>query len=180
MQVLIDELLLLHKVENETIPFENCDLNEIVKEVASYFRHDIAEKKAEINISNLPIIKCNKTLIGALLKNLISNSIKFQPKDKPNHIPVIKIWHETDSKNGLNLIFISDNGVGIDTTYMEKLFEPFKRFYNQSEYKGTGLGMSICIRIMDRHKGTIAVAETSSKGTTFKLCFPNCNVLRTC
>ncbi len=179
MQILIDELLLLHKVENEAISFEPCDLNEIVKEVIKYFRHDIADNKVDIHISNLPVIKCNKTLIVALLKNLISNAIKFQPKDKPNHFPVIKIWHEVDVINEQEWIYLSDNGVGIDASYMEKIFEPFKRFYNQLEYKGTGLGMSICKRIMDRHKGTIAVAETSSKGTTFKLCFPNCNVLRT-
>jgi len=175
MQLMIDELLLFHKVGNEKIAFEKLDVREVVNEVITFMSHDIKEKNAKINFMDLPAIKGNKTFMVALFRNLLSNGLKFQPKNKQNHFPVIELWHETDIQKQQVHIFISDNGVGIDPTYQDKLFEPFKRFHNQSEYKGTGLGMSICKSIMEKHKGHIVLENTSAEGTTFKLSFSQNN-----
>jgi len=107
--------------------------------------------------------------LKTLFKNLISNGIKYQPKESSDHIPTIKIWSELGESID---IFISDNGIGIDDNYSKDIFEPFKRYHNKKDYKGTGLGLSICKSVMEKHSGKIELFKSSNEGTTFKLTFP--------
>jgi len=108
-------------------------------------------------------------LLKTLFSNLITNATKYQPKNKEGHIPIIKIWAKESDQS--TEVYISDNGIGIKKDYIPKLFSPFKRFHSNDEYKGTGLGMSICKRVMENHNGQIEVFQTSESGTTFKLTF---------
>lgn len=169
MKVLIDELLLYQKVESEAITFESIELKNLISELSSNIQKGPLNKKLQIDISTLPKINGNSILLKALFSNLISNSIKFQPKEKDNHTPIIKIWSYENMPKYFE-IFISDNGIGIQEEYINNLFQPFKRYHSKKEYEGTGLGMSICKSVMERHSGFIELSKTS--GCTFKLTFP--------
>ncbi len=169
MADLIDDLLLYSRIEQNDVGYEEVDLEPIVEKVLSSFQFDIVNHKVEIEIGDLPTIYGNGNILKTVFHNLISNSIKYQPKDN-NHIPKINIWSESNDAN--NHIFIKDNGIGIDKTYLDNLFTPFKRFHTSSEYKGTGLGMSICKKVMQKHHGDITLVKTSNCGSLFKLSFP--------
>ena len=170
MQTLIDDLLLFHKVESAKIEFEAISLNKIIRFVYSTYHYDLEAGNVIIESEDLPVILGNIVLLKALFNNLISNSIKYQPIDQKEHQPQIRIW-STENQSGNIELFISDNGIGIEQDYLVNLFEPFKKFHAETEYKGSGLGMSICKRVMEKHNGKIELLKTSTQGTIFKLTF---------
>lgn len=170
MASLIDDLLTYSQIESEKKELKIVALNNIVEEVKTHFQFDLTQEKIILNISYLPNILGDKQMLKTLFHNLISNSIKYQPKNKINHVPNVSISHYADNFN--NFIIIEDNGIGIDEKYMHHLFEPFKRFHSNNDYNGTGLGMSICKKVMDKHSGHIELQSTSEKGSNFKLTFP--------
>lgn len=169
MNTLIHELLTYSQVSNKEIQLKNVSLKVIIEQVINEFKYDLDNRNVEIIIGELPNINGNAQLLKSLFQNIISNSIKYQPKNNVNHQPTIKINAETDNKR--IYVYISDNGIGIKKENIKHLFEPFKRFHSSNEYEGTGLGMSICLRVMERHNGKIELYETSKQGTTFKLSF---------
>jgi len=170
MTVLINDLLTYSKIETDNYVLENVDLQNVIEEVLPSFQFDIMDRKVEIEIKELPIIQGNPNIIKTVFHNLISNSIKYQPKDIANHHPKIVIWSE-ENEQQYN-VFIQDNGIGFKKEHIDDLFTPFKRFHSNKEYKGTGLGMSICRRIIEKHKGSISLQSTSEDGSVFKLTFP--------
>lgn len=165
---LVSELLKYSKVSNETLSFNLTPMNEIIDEVLVDFKYDLENNKVKVEIGELPIIYGNETQLKNLFYNLISNGIKYQPKDE-EHIAHLSINSYDDS--AYHYIEVSDNGIGIKEEYRDNLFVPFKRFHNNSEYEGTGLGMSICKKVMEKHNGRIELKSSSPKGTTFKLAF---------
>lgn len=169
MKILIEELLVYHKVEQEDIEFEEVSINEILNATLSNFYLDEKESNLKFVIEELPHIKSNRFLLQILFNNLVSNAIKYQPTCRKNHIPKIEI----NAKEKLNTIeiYVGDNGIGIESKHLNNLYKPFKRFHTNKAYKGTGLGLSICKRIMDKHNGLIKLHQTSENGTTFKLVF---------
>ncbi len=170
MNALIEDLLTYSKVKSSDYTFEIIDLQEVVPQTLPLFQYDIQHKNAKIEMKNLPQILGNAPIIKTVFQNLISNGLKYQPKDLADHQPQITIWAENDQTN--HHVFVADNGIGIKQEYLDNLFTPFRRFHTASEYKGTGLGMSICQRIVEKHNGEIEVHETSEKGTTFRISFP--------
>ncbi len=170
MSDLIDDLLMYSKIETDDYDVEDVNLQSIIEEILPLFQFDIMDKQVKIEVNELPIIRGNHSIIKTVFQNLISNAIKYQPKDKQNHHPKIIIWSEENERN--HEVFIRDNGIGIHEKYIDELFAPFKRFHTNKEYKGTGLGMSICRRIMEKHNGSISLLSTSKNGSTFKLSFP--------
>ncbi len=168
MITLIDELMLFQKVEQESIVLEKLDLHQLLEDLKSNYLFEIENNKLHFTIRNIPNIHGNSTFIKILMNNLISNAIKYQHK-KLNHIPNIKI--EGEETEDLVIIYFSDNGIGIDQQYIDILFEPFKRYHSKLDYNGTGLGMTICKKVMDKQMGSIEVLKTSLEGTTFKLSF---------
>ena len=169
MQTLIQDLLQFMSIDNQELTNELIDLNNIIEEVVSNFKFELIEKKVTIDKEVLPKVFGNKQLIKTVIHNLISNAIKYQPKNLINHNPALQISVE-DFGNYYN-IFFKDNGIGIKEEYIPNLFEPFKRFHSKSEYKGTGLGMSICRRAMKKMNGSIELTNTSDNGSIFKLKF---------
>ncbi len=169
MQLLIDDLLQYMRIENFSSYNNPIDLNDSISEVIADFQFELNGKKIAIHKDRLPIVNGNQQLIKTTFHNLISNSIKYQPKNSTNHTPSIQIRAE-DTGNYYHIIF-KDNGIGIKKTNIPNLFEPFKRFHNTSEYKGTGLGLSICKRAMEKMKGMINLTHTSDQGTEFKITF---------
>lgn len=169
MNTLIGDLLTYSKIEVEEKQFEPIDLVQIFENIKYQFQFDINQGKVQFDISPLPSINGNEDLLKTLFQNIISNGVKYQPKDKTNHIPTISITATEDKKH--HHIFIADNGIGMSEKNVKQLFQPFKRFHNQNEYEGTGLGMSICKKVMDKHSGQITVENSDEFGTTLKLSF---------
>ncbi|MEL6251474.1 MAG: ATP-binding protein, partial [Bacteroidota bacterium] len=169
MAALIDELLELSKASSESYPFKEVDLNELLARVKLNLYDSLSETKAIISYEGLPIIIGNDAALLVVFQNLISNSIKYQPKDIADHFPEIELSFKREDKT-LHL-FIRDNGIGIPQKRINDLFQPFSRFHSSEDFSGSGLGLSICKKIMERHEGTIRLVETSSSGSCFELIF---------
>lgn len=160
MQTLIYSLLEYSRI-NRIKPFENIDLDDTLNEVLKDLEFMIKETSAKITWEKLPVIYGDKILIGQLFLNLIANAIKF----KSDKAPRIKI--SCAIKNGFFEFAVSDNGIGIKQEYCEKIFVIFQRLHSKDKYPGTGIGLAICKKIVERHGGTIWVNSEIDKGSVF-------------
>jgi PAS domain S-box-containing protein len=168
MKKLILDLLEFSNFSSNKDDFLLTDLNLVLLEVKNKLSHEIKANNAEIIIPVLPVIYAKKTLVSLLFENLIENSLKYRTACNP----VIQIQCSLD--NGNYLFSVSDNGIGIDKKYANKIFVLFKRLHNDNEkYEGTGLGLAICKKIVEMHRGTIWVASEQSKGSTFYFTISN-------
>ena len=170
MDKLINDILAYYRVGSEEKYFKRVDLNQIFENIKFTYQFDLSQGTLKLNIANLPVIRADENLLNTLFQNLISNSIKFQPKGKEQHKHIIDIKSESNARE--DIIYVTDNGIGIEKQFVENIFTPFRRNHNSSEYEGSGLGLSICKRVMDKHHGTITVQDTNEKGTTIALNFP--------
>jgi len=168
MNQIIDDLLIFQKININTLAFDNIPFIEIMEPITSMYLFEIERKKLNITIGKIPDIDGNKVLLDTLFRNLISNGLKYQPKDK-THVPSILIeGKEIGDKIEIHVI---DNGIGIKDEFKGDIFMPFKRLHSANEYSGTGLGLSICKRVMEKHNGQISLYKSGPTGTTFSLIF---------
>ncbi len=167
MQELIDSLLMYSRVTTKAEPFVWMDLGELVNEVILDLEIPIQETGAEVEIGELPRIQADPGQIRQLLQNLIGNALKFH-KDAPR----IKIYGETCWEASCK-ISVEDNGIGFDESYLDQIFQPFRRLHGQNSlYKGSGMGLAICRKIVDRHNGTITARSVPGEGSTFIITLP--------
>ena len=173
LQVMIDDLLTLSRVNTRAQPFEEVDLNLRLEEALSDLEGAIARTKAQVTVEPLPPIQGDPSQIRMLLENLIANAIKFH---KPNQTPEVRVWGEllpAKGKKGPWLaLSVEDNGIGFDMKYEGRILEPFQRLHGRSEYEGTGIGLAICKRITERHHGSIRAKSEVGKGATFTVTLP--------
>jgi PAS domain S-box-containing protein len=160
MQTLIYSLLDYSRI-NRIKPFESIDLDDVLQEVMKDLSVSIKESKAKIIWDKLPEIYGDKVLIGQLFFNLIANAIKF----KGDRTPEINISYK--KLNGNYVFAVKDNGIGIKKEYCEKIFVIFQRLHSKDKYPGTGIGLAICKKIVERHEGKIWVESELNKGSTF-------------
>ncbi len=165
MRNLIKDLLDFSKIGKDDIPFEEIDLNEVIKEVKQDFVIYIKENNAEIICDYLPVIFAEKSRIRQLFHNLISNSIKF----RGNISPYIHIGYENYGE--YFKFFIKDNGIGIKEKYYNEVFGVFKRLYSRNKYPGTGIGLAICRKIVENYGGKIWTEPNMNKGSVFYFTF---------
>ena len=186
MQNLIDSLLSYTKVINEEKQFVHSDLNVILDEIQSDLQESIQEKGGSLQWENLPVIKGTRFLIKQLFENLINNSLKFTKEGKQ---PVIIISSQlVDKKTMKNImpnsehdyyrITVADNGVGFNPAYKKDLFKMFQRFHGQ-QYIGTGIGLSICQKIVEAHDGFIEADGVEGEGAAFNIYLPVNKVIMT-
>ena len=178
MQILIDDLHSYTRIIHNEDRLINVDLNAVLKEVKIELIENLEEKKGILDINPLPIVKGIEFQLHQLFINLISNAIKFS---KAHEAPIVKISYTTIplpvlNKDNIapklyNCIMVSDNGIGFNEAYKEDIFKIFHRLHT-SEYKGTGIGLAICKKIMEVHNGFIEVGSEEGKGTNFALYFP--------
>lgn len=168
MRTLIKGLLEYAHASNENEKIENLDLNDILNNVYTNLEKQIRESNAEFHVGNLPKIHANEASMISLIQNIISNGMKFQNE---NNQPVIKI--KTFQNAGAWVVAINDNGIGIESVYHTKIFEPFKRLHAKSEYKGTGIGLAVCKKIITRMGGTMWIESEKNAGSTFFFSIPN-------
>lgn len=181
MQNLIDALLNLSQINNTTEGFELIDTNTLVEEVIGNLNEIIEEKHAIIHIARLPVMYVIPLQFQQLITNILSNALKYS---KPAIVPQIEVSVEllTDIKNIPNSHFqtdenyycisVTDNGIGFEQQYAGKIFDMFQRLHGKSEYAGTGIGLSICKKIVENHHGFITAKGEVGVGATFNLFFP--------
>ena len=169
MKDLIDDLLTFSRLNKETIKFEVVLMDVALDHVLNNLKAYIKENNAEITFDSLPTIECDRVQIQQLLQNLLTNAIKFHG-DEPPRI------HISAHESGNELLFsITDNGIGIDPRHQEQIFDIFKRLHTRQDYEGTGIGLSICKRIVERHAGQLWVESELGKGSTFYFTIPRKN-----
>jgi len=170
MQMMIDGVLSFQLlIQNE--PIEKVNLNNILEDIKSDLEIPIEQKKAIFIIDKLPEIEGAGLLLYQLFYNLVSNSLKFS---KPDTAPVIKINASIVKKEEKEYakISVTDNGIGFDQQYAEQIFTTFVRLNSKDKYEGTGLGLSLCKKIAERHGGTIEATGTENDGATFMVMLP--------
>jgi two-component system sensor kinase FixL len=169
MSVLIDDLIQLTRITTKAKPFESVDLFEIIKEVRSDLEIKLKETGGKIETGELPKLEADPSQMRQLFQNLISNSLKYHKPDIP---PLVKVEGETDVRAALCRIRISDNGIGFDQKYAEKIFNIFQRLHGKDEYEGTGIGLAICKKVVERHAGTITALSKPGEGALFEITLP--------
>lgn len=160
MRNLINDLLQYSRV-NKVRTFEQIDMNNLLNEVLQNFKDPIKENNATIKSDSLPEIFGDKILIGQLLQNLISNAIKFRGAQNP------EIYISGKKINKEYLFSVKDNGIGIAKEYEDTIFVIFQRLHRDEKYPGTGIGLAICKKIVERHGGKIWFESEINIGTTF-------------
>ena len=162
MQALINALLAYSRVDSRGRPLVVCDLSAVLDHALDNLKLALEESEASIVRGELPRVMGDPIQLMQLLQNLVGNAVKFRAKDRP---PVVTVAAER--AGDLWRIRVSDNGIGIDPQYFDRIFVIFQRLHTKEEYPGTGIGLAMCKRIVERHGGTIEVASTPGNGSTF-------------
>lgn len=167
MKRLILDLLEYSRAGNHADAMTNTDMNEVLNEVNGIFRVQMAEKNAAISATQLPVLpNTRRTQMVQLMQNLIGNALKYNTSTQPQ----ISIASNEDEFNWI--ISVKDNGIGFESKFAEDIFVIFQRLHARGEYSGSGIGLSICKKIVERHGGKIWAESTPGAGSTFYISFP--------
>lgn len=181
MQTLITDLMAFSRVEIKGQAFVPTELGVIAREVSADLETRIEEAGGQVEIEELPTIDADPMQMRQLLQNLIGNSLKYHRAGVP---PVVRIYSQKlDARSPESMdesalarqlcqILVVDNGIGFDEKYLDRIFNVFQRLHKKGEYEGTGVGLAICRKIVDRHGGTITARSTPGQGTTFVVTLP--------
>lgn len=187
MQNLINDLLTFSRVTSKGQPFQKVDLKQITKEVVSDLEVRIEQTKGTIEIGDLPEMEADPMQIRQLMQNLLGNALKFHLSGKP---PIVKVYEVKtfNNKGGFSFtdkefqacssdahfcqIVVEDNGIGFDEKYLDKIFTVFQRLHGRTEYEGSGIGLAVCRKIVERHGGTITAHSQPEKGAKFLISLP--------
>jgi len=166
MQRLINDLLAYSRVGSRGKPFEAVDFDRVLQDVLGDLRVAIEESGASITHDEMPTVQADSTQLHQLLLNLLGNAIKFRGAQKPAiHVGARRQKDEW-------LLSVRDNGIGIPPEFFERIFVVFQRLHTREEYPGTGIGLAVCKRIVERHHGRIWVESEPGKGSTFWFTIP--------
>ncbi len=168
MQSLLTALLEYSRLTTRADPFVEVEFTKIVGEVLSDLEVRIQRTGGEVQVGELPLIQADPTQMRQLFQNLIGNALKF---NKPGEKPKVQV-RSVFNANSVCQIVVEDNGIGFEEQYLEKIFAPFQRLHSRSEYEGTGMGLAICKKIVERHSGSITAKSTPGKGSLFIIDLP--------
>jgi len=169
MSSLVNDILEWSSInsENGSVQYENFNLTELVSIAIKNLDQEIRSKNAQISISELFSYQCNKNEFVAIFQNIVHNAIKYNEEE----VPRVSIW--SDKLKDAYRIHIKDNGIGIDDQYKEQIFEYFRRLHSAANYEGTGLGLGLCKKIIEKYEGKIYVeANENEEGSTFIIELP--------
>jgi signal transduction histidine kinase len=184
MRTLIQDLLTFSRVTTNSQSFLPVNLSEIVYEVIVDLEAQVQQTGGRIEVGMLPTINAEPVQMYQLFQNLISNALKFH---RPNEPPVVKVdsillqpWQKNSGQWGCELhqlgaccqITVTDNGIGFDEKYRERIFLAFQRLHSRSQYEGTGIGLAVCAKIVERHGGNITARSVLGQGSTFIVTLP--------
>jgi len=180
MQLLIEGLLSLSRVSTREQQFERVDLAEVAREVVNDLEMQIERVAGRVEVGKLPTIQADPVQMRQLLQNLIGNALKFRREEEP---PLVKVsgrfvggrdekGERRSARDERCRILIEDNGIGFDEKHRERIFGVFQRLHPRDVYEGTGIGLAVCRRIVERHGGTIAAHSKPGHGTIFEVVLP--------
>ncbi len=175
MQTLVSDLLALSRVSTGARPFEDIDLGEMVETVLSDLSVQLSETGGQVQASDLPVVRADRTQMEQLFRNLIGNALKFRRPDTP---PRVSVRGEAasgslpDVPGPASTIRVADNGIGFEPSQGETLFAPFKRLHARHTYEGSGIGLAVCQKIVLRHNGRITAHGTPGEGAVFTVTLP--------
>jgi PAS domain S-box-containing protein len=181
MQTLITDLMTFSRIETKAQPFVPIDLGVIAGEVCADLETRIEQTGGRVEIEELPTIDADPMQMRQLLQNLISNSLKYHREGVP---PIVRVYSQKpdessqESIDGSVLaipfcqILVEDNGIGFDEKYLDRIFTVFQRLHVKDEYEGTGVGLAICRKIVERHGGTITARSSPGEDSTFVVTIP--------
>lgn len=167
MQMFITDLLTFSRVTTKAQPFTPVDLNQTVQAVLSDLEVQIEQTGGRVETGELPVIEADPTQMHQLLQNLISNALKFR---REGERPVVRIRAELSAQQCQ--LRIEDNGIGFDERYLDRIFMPFQRLHGRDQYGGTGIGLAVCRKIVERHGGSITANSAPGQGATFIVTLP--------
>jgi signal transduction histidine kinase len=179
LQALIKDLLALSKISKDEDFLASCDLNKVLEAVIRELDWKIKEKNARMLVDPLPSIPGNRNLLESMFSNLIENALKYSKEDTPpvitiryqEVIPVITEGRESPRRDFCRVL-VQDNGIGFEQKYADHIFSMFRRLHNPDEFDGTGIGLALCKKIVDRHNGYISAQSEPNKGSTFIVSLP--------
>jgi len=178
MTTLVSDLLEFSRVSSQAKPFTAVDLNEVLTGVISDLEVRLAETAGRVQVSELPIVASDSFQMRQLLQNLIGNALKFRKKDEPVVVRVSAEIIDATDASGVTTpesacrLSIADNGIGFDEKYLDRVFKIFQRLHGRGDYEGTGIGLAICRRIVERHAGSITARSRPGHGATFIVTLP--------
>lgn len=168
MQGLIDDLLQYARVTTKGRPFEEVDLNLVLQDVQETLERSLEEAQATVEVAELPMVMADGRQMHSLFQNLLSNAIKYR---KPQLPPLIKVSGKEEG-DGFVAVRVSDNGIGFDEKYLDRIFRPFQRLHGRGEYHGSGIGLAICNKIVQRHGGNLWAVSREGEGAEFVVRLP--------
>lgn len=170
MSQLIEDLLVFSRVSTKAPDPSKVDLVEIVKDVLGDLENRIMRTNGTVKVGALPSVMADATHMRQLFQNLIANALKFHQDDVP---PVVKVKSTSPSESDdFVTITVSDNGIGFDDKYADRIFGVFQRLHGRGSYEGTGIGLAVCKKIVERYGGTIVAEGVPGKGATFTINLP--------
>lgn len=176
MQRLIQDLLLYSRVGTRGKPFEPTPCDQVLDNALANLRLAVEESRAAITRDALPTILADPVQLTQLFQNLIGNALKFRGEDPPCiHVSALRRPRTESAFGGAReewVVSVRDNGIGIEPRYFERIFIIFQRLHTHDQFPGTGIGLAICKKIVERHGGCIWVESTPGQGATFHFTFP--------
>lgn len=172
MSTLIEDLLEYSRLTTQQRPLRHLSLHGVLEGVLADLEIAIRDRKATFEIGDLHALEADPTMLRQLLQNLISNAIKFCPPEVAPHIEIDSEEREHPDGELQIEITITDNGIGFDQKYAKNIFQPFQRLHGRNQYKGTGIGLAICRKIVEHHGGTIHAFSAPGDGATFVVLLP--------
>lgn len=168
MRQLIDDLLMYSRVTTQGGPFEPVNLADVLADVISVFDHRLEKTSGEVTVGPLPLVIADRLQMGQLFQNLIGNALKFRKIDVA---PAIRVNGRLIG-NGFAEIRVDDNGIGFDEKYLDRIFTLFQRLHGGNEFAGTGIGLALCRKIVERHGGTLTAQSMPGEGASFIVILP--------
>ena len=178
MQTLINDLLTFSRVTTKAQPFVTVDLAEVAAGVVSDLEARVERSGGRVEVGEMLTLDADPLQMRQLLQNLIGNGLKFHKPDEP---PLVKVWCERAASNDADAepaggelcrVFVSDNGIGFDEKYLDRIFTVFQRLHGRDQYEGTGVGLAVVRRIAERHGGGVTAASEPGRGSTFVVTLP--------
>jgi chemotaxis family two-component system sensor kinase Cph1 len=171
MQALIESLLAFSHLTTKSGPVQEINLRKVAEEALSNLEVQIEETKGVVEVDSLPTVRVDRLQMVQLFQNLIGNALKFHREGVPPHVKIYSSGG--DEKNPAPVeICIEDNGIGFDEKYLSRIFAPFERLHGKEQYQGVGMGLAICMKIVERHSGAITATSTIGAGSTFIVTLP--------
>lgn len=168
MQLLINDLLRYSRVNTRARPPEETDMAAAAHEIVrSVLRPAIQESGGTVEVGELPVVVADEVQMGQVLQNLIANALKFRAKDRA---PKVRVYAERQPHCWR--FAVEDNGIGIEAQYEDRIFQMFQRLHGVGEYPGSGVGLALVRKIIERHKGRVWFESTPASGTTFFFTIP--------